>query len=85
MLFDDEGHILLLEHVFRADRGWGVPGGFINKGEQPEQALRRELREEVDIEIDDVKTPVRQKSGQAETGGDLLSCAGDRRTETIKL
>jgi len=33
----------------------GVPGGFINKGEQPEQALRRELREEVDIEIDDVK------------------------------
>jgi len=55
MLFDDEGHILLLEHVFRADRGWGVPGGFINKGEQPEQALRRELREEIDIEIDDVK------------------------------
>jgi len=55
MLFDDDGHILLLEHVFRADRGCGVPGGFINKGEQPEQALRRELREEVDIEIDDVK------------------------------
>ena len=56
MLFDeDDRHILLLEHVFRADRGWGVPGGFINKGEQPEQALRREMREEIDIEIDDVK------------------------------
>src|ERR1051325_1766443 len=55
MLFDDNRRILLLEHVFRADRGWGVPGGFISKGEQPEQALRRELREEISVEIDDVK------------------------------
>jgi ADP-ribose pyrophosphatase YjhB (NUDIX family) len=55
MLFDEHRQILLLEHVFRADRGWGVPGGFVNQGEQPEQALRRELREEVSIEIADVK------------------------------
>jgi len=54
MLFDDEQRILLLEHTFRADRGWGVPGGFIARGEHPEEALRRELREEVSIEIDDV-------------------------------
>jgi ADP-ribose pyrophosphatase YjhB (NUDIX family) len=55
MLFDDEGRLLLLEHVFRADRGWGVPGGFVSKGEHPEEALRRELREEASIEIADVK------------------------------
>jgi len=55
MLFDDEGRILLLEHVFRPDQGWGVPGGFIVKGEQPEDGLRRELREEVSIEIDQLK------------------------------
>ena len=55
MLFDDRGRILLLEHVFRADKGWGVPGGFIGKREPPKEALRRELREEVSIEIDDVK------------------------------
>ena len=55
MLFDDAQRILLLEHVFRADRGWGVPGGFIKKGEQPEDALRRELREEVSIDLDDVR------------------------------
>jgi ADP-ribose pyrophosphatase YjhB (NUDIX family) len=55
MLFDDEQQILLLEHVFRADNGWGVPGGFVANGELPEEALRRELREEVSIEIDDVK------------------------------
>ena len=55
MLFDDQGRLLLLEHVFRADRGWGVPGGFVSKGEHPEEALRRELREEASIEIADVK------------------------------
>lgn len=55
MLFDDGERILLLEHVFRADEGWGVPGGFINKGENPEAALRRELREEINVEIEDVK------------------------------
>lgn len=55
MLFDDQRRILLLDHVFRADNGWGVPGGFIGNGEAPEEALRRELREEVSIEIDDVR------------------------------
>lgn len=54
LIFDREGRILLLEHVFRADNGWGVPGGFLTKREQPEDGLRRELREEIGIEIDDL-------------------------------
>jgi 8-oxo-dGTP diphosphatase len=55
LIFDDQGRILLLEHVFRSDSGWGIPGGFLSKGEQPEAALRRELREEIGIEVQDVK------------------------------
>lgn len=55
MIFDDEGRILLFEHVFRADNGWGVPGGFISRGEQPADALRRELREEANIELDNIQ------------------------------
>ena len=54
-IFDDDKRILLLEHFFRPDSGWGIPGGFLNKGEQPEDALRRELREEVGIELDKVQ------------------------------
>src|SRR5256886_13377462 len=50
-IFDDDGRILLLEHVFRPDSGWGVPGGFLTRGEQPEAGLRRELREEIGIEV----------------------------------
>jgi len=55
VLFDEAERILLLDHVFRTRAGWGLPGGFLMKGENPEDALRRELREEVAIEIANVK------------------------------
>ncbi|HEX6190651.1 MAG TPA: NUDIX domain-containing protein [Pyrinomonadaceae bacterium] len=54
-VFDEQGRILLLEHEFRPDSRWGIPGGFLNQSEQPEEALRRELREEVALEVDDVQ------------------------------
>ena len=48
---DERGRVLVLEHRFRAGSGWGIPGGFLEKGEQPEEALRRELREEIGLEL----------------------------------
>lgn len=55
IIFDDDGRVLLLEHVFRPDSGWGLPGGFLNKGEQPETALRREMREEIGVDLEGVE------------------------------
>jgi ADP-ribose pyrophosphatase YjhB (NUDIX family) len=51
VVLDDAGRVLLLEHVFRTGSGWGLPGGFLAKGEQPEDAIRRELREEIGLEV----------------------------------
>ena len=55
IILDDDGRVLLLEHVFRPDSGWGLPGGFLNKGEQPETALRREMREEIGVDLEGVE------------------------------
>ncbi len=55
LIFDEAGRILLLDHVFRPDSSWGIPGGFLSKGEQPEAALRRELKEEIGIEVEAVE------------------------------
>ena len=47
--------MLLLNHVLRPRSGWGLPGGFMDHCEQPETALKRELREETGIEISDIE------------------------------
>ena len=52
---DSSGRVLLLKHRFRPGSGWGLPGGFIEHGEQPEDGLRRELREEIGLEVEQLK------------------------------
>lgn len=51
-----EGKVLLLDHVLRPGSGWGVPGGFINRGEQPVEAVKREICEEIGLEIENIET-----------------------------
>lgn len=46
---------MLLEHFLRPGSGWGIPGGFIEHDEQPETAVRREIREEVGIELENLE------------------------------
>jgi ADP-ribose pyrophosphatase YjhB (NUDIX family) len=55
IISDSRGRVLLLKHRFRPGSGWGLPGGFIEKGEQPDAALRRELREEIGLEVEQLK------------------------------
>jgi 8-oxo-dGTP pyrophosphatase MutT (NUDIX family) len=45
---DETGRILLVRHV---DGPWQLPGGAIDPDESPEDAVRRECREEASIEI----------------------------------
>ena len=55
LIFDDAGQVLLLKHRFRSGSGWGLPGGFLEAGEQPLDALRRELREEIGLDLEQVE------------------------------
>ena len=54
IITNEKGEILLLNHVFRPVSGWGLPGGFLEFGEQPEAALRREITEETGLDLRDV-------------------------------
>ena len=44
-----DGQLLLVQLSYR--RRWGVPGGLLKRGEEPAAAARREVREEVGVEI----------------------------------
>lgn len=45
------GEVLLLDHRIRPSSGWGIPGGFLEHGEQPESGVRREVGEEIGLEL----------------------------------
>ena len=54
VITDRAGRVLLLEHFLRPASGWGIPGGFVEHGEQPAEAIRRELREETALELENL-------------------------------
>lgn len=49
-----EGRFLLVRHSYGSS-GWKVPGGNMGDDEEPEEAARRELKEEVGIEPEELR------------------------------
>jgi 8-oxo-dGTP diphosphatase len=46
------GTALILEHRFADDENrWGLPGGLLQRGEDPEDGLRREIHEEIGLTV----------------------------------
>lgn len=52
VIFNRAGQVLLVEHVFRPYHPWGLPGGWIERGENPAEAIQRELKEELALDIE---------------------------------
>ena len=50
IIFDKDGRILLFRHTYRIFE-WGLPGGGLEYGEEPNLAIEREFLEETGIKI----------------------------------
>lgn len=44
--FDDAGRVLVVHHTYRNRYPWGLPGGWLGRGEHPSAGALRELLEE---------------------------------------
>ncbi|MCA1645538.1 MAG: NUDIX hydrolase [Chloroflexi bacterium] len=51
LIQDEEGRILILEHTYRRQLPWGLPGGWLKRAESPEAGLVREVFEETGMRV----------------------------------
>jgi ADP-ribose pyrophosphatase YjhB (NUDIX family) len=53
---EHEGSVLLVKPAYR--RGWAMPGGLVGRHESPLEGVRREVREEIGVDVEIVGEPV---------------------------
>jgi 8-oxo-dGTP pyrophosphatase MutT (NUDIX family) len=71
-LLTDGDRVLLVRHTYGRAQ-WLVPGGSVKRGERPLSAARREIREELGIDIEDW-TPLGELTGRVHRRRDTLHC-----------
>ncbi len=78
--------VLLVEHLFHADQPWGLPGGWLERGEEPRQTVERELREETGLRVR-AERPllVRRGHGHPRHLDIVYLCALDGADQTVRL
>ena len=52
VVFNAQGELLIVKHVFHPEHPWGLPGGWQEAREMPVQTVQRELKEELSLEVD---------------------------------
>lgn len=87
LIEDDRGYILLVRPSYKS--GWDLPGGYVERGESPKEAARREVREELGLDIDPGRLLVVDWAPHADEGDKLLFIFGGDgqavRTDTLVL
>ncbi len=54
-VFNAEGQLLVVEHVFHPILPWGLPGGWMARNEGTDDTVRREVYEETALSVDVLK------------------------------
>ena len=61
LIHDAKGEVLMMR-THKWSNKWGIPGGKIERGEASEDALRREVKEETALDIEDIRLALVQDS-----------------------
>jgi ADP-ribose pyrophosphatase YjhB (NUDIX family) len=87
VLLDASGErVLLVEHVFHSEYPWGLPGGWINRAEDPAQAVEREFLEETGLRVRAVRPLVVQCAPDVRGHLDMIFlCMLDGEQPSIRL
>ena len=76
--------ILLVRHTYGRRRDWELPGGGVKRREEPRDAARRELREELDLDVGEL-APLGELFARIDGKNDRVWCfaaeIGDRPIE----
>jgi len=54
-VIEHNGEVLMIKNSYGGWKNWMFPGGSIDKNETPEEAAKREVLEEVGIEVQDLR------------------------------
>ncbi|MBC7809650.1 MAG: NUDIX hydrolase [Burkholderiales bacterium] len=52
VIFNTAGEVLLVEHVFHPQNPWGLPGGWVERNEDPSVTIQREIQEELGLTVE---------------------------------
>src|SRR6266545_4601620 len=80
---DAAGRVLLVKPSYKA--GWDIPGGYVEPGESPKQAARREVLEELGIEVPIGRLLVVDWAPHPDEGDKVLFIFDGGRLETMNL
>jgi 8-oxo-dGTP diphosphatase len=69
-LFAEGSNVLLVRKTY--GNGWDIPGGYVDAGESPAEACRRELREELGIDRQPRRLLIIDWAPSAEEGDKIL-------------
>lgn len=71
-LIEYEGKVLLIRNPYGPMK-WDLPGGGVRRGERPEEAARREAREEVGVILSELR-PLGRYTGTESYDDDTVFC-----------
>ena len=84
-LFVEADRVLLVRKTY--GNRWDIPGGYVDRGESPASACRRELQEEIGLDRKPVRLLVQDWAPNGQEGDKLLfvfSC-GDLGTDVQRI